>query len=198
MKLLAPLHSRTEVSNCLRELAQLQALLGCAASEQEASIQKLLAGHQAAVAKIQEKHQPLITKLSGDISERKTALEAWAKENRPVTGTDKFEFDSGVLSFRKHPRSVDLVQGFTWPGVLKRLVAAMKVWKRYVRMKPELNKRLILEDSQPKTRDGAKSSPPKLKADKLASVGLRVVQEESFDIAVKWPGEQADEWTSHL
>jgi len=69
------------------------------------------------------------------------------------------------------------------------MVGAVKKWKRYLRFKPEINKRLILEDSQAKTKDAAKSAPAKLTAEKLASVGLRVVQEESFDIAIRYPGE---------
>jgi phage host-nuclease inhibitor protein Gam len=142
--------------------AHLTALLGCA-----------VAARDSDVLAAQNKHALLIAQLSSDITAVRNGLEAWAKENRTeVFGDEKsLEFAEGELKFHMGQRALALLDGWEWKTVL----ASMKgFWRKYLRPKVEIEKRDLLKDT-----NGEK---PKLTAERLAKIGVQVVQEESFEV----------------
>lgn len=174
--------SRAQAQDALRELRRLNLLLAGAVANRDADLSFLITQHMVKRAKVDEQHGPLIQTLSMDITQNQERLEVWARENREqeFAGEQSLALNAGVLRFRKGNRALCLVSGWTW----KRVVSAMRgaPWKKYLRLRPEPNARLILEDSQAIATDAQKTKPPKLAAARLRAVGLRVLQEESFQI----------------
>jgi phage host-nuclease inhibitor protein Gam len=177
------LKSRDQAQDALRELKRLNLLLSGAVANRDADLSLLIIEHQVKRAKVDEAHGPLIQTLSIDITQVNARLEVWARENREQEFGEEttLHLDAGVLRFRKGNRALHLMSGWTWKRVVSAMVRA-RAWKKYLRLRPEPNARLILEDSQAVTTDAQKTKPPKLAAARLRVVGLRVLQEENFQI----------------
>lgn len=145
-------------------MAEATALLGCSVAAQNADI-----------LKAQEKHQALINKLSADVAGHEAALKEWAEANRTEFGeAQSLEFPNGWLRFRMGKRALDLRAGWTWKEVLAAMTGP---WKKYLRPKVEPDKVALLKAS-----DGDK---PVLTSAQLTQIGLKVVQEESFEVECK-------------
>jgi phage host-nuclease inhibitor protein Gam len=152
--------SRKEAETAVKKGAQLTALLGVS-----------VAGRDADVLAVQNKHAKLIDKLSGDVTRIKEGLATWAKENRSeFAGSQSLEFPQGELVFRMGQRALELKPGWNW----KKVLASMRSWKKYLRPKVEINKVDLLRDSA--------GEKPILTSARLAKIGVKVVQEESFEV----------------
>jgi phage host-nuclease inhibitor protein Gam len=152
--------SREEAAAAVKRGADLCALLGVAIARQNKE-----------VLAVQQKHAPSIDNYSSEISNIKAALQSWAESNRSeFGGVQSLEFPAGVLAFHQGQRGLETLPRWTW----KKVLAAMKRWKKYLRPKVEIDKRKVLADSA--------GENPKLTAKRLAAVGMKVVQEESFNV----------------
>lgn len=170
---MAEIKSRAGAENLLKRLAHISALLGCAVATRDQE-----------VLNVQEKHNPLITQLSGEIAAGEALLDAWATAHRKEEFEQgkTLETASGWLRFRLGNRATDLLEGWDDKKVLEKLKAGGKrsFWYGYVAIKESVDRRKILADS--KTDAGRE---PKLTPAKLKSVGLAIKQEERFEVEYK-------------
>ncbi|HVX56961.1 MAG TPA: host-nuclease inhibitor Gam family protein [Candidatus Saccharimonadales bacterium] len=137
-----------------------------------------------AVLEAQKTCSKEIEETTAAIQQQEARLQEWAEKNRATEFTEakSLEFPRGVIGFRTGQRSLEPIKGFTWQKVL----AALKgKWRKYRRVKAEVNKRELLTDSAPDAKGKVKLSAAQLKA-----LGLVVVQEESFfvELSGETPG----------
>ena len=177
---LPEIKNRSDAEKSLAELRRLQGLLDAANAQQTAAIQAEKQKYDKAVKAEQDARAPVITSLTAEINLQATALGAWAKENRRVEFGDSqsLQLPDGTLSFKWGKRSVELLSGWDWVKVLKKMGAR---WAAHIRIKREVDLRQILIDSQPNPKTGKK---PLLTAEKLRTIGLRIEQTESFEVCV--------------
>jgi phage host-nuclease inhibitor protein Gam len=124
------------------------------------------------------KHEGLIIHLSNQVSAKREQLAIWARENRAQFGDrQSLEFSQGSLVFHQGNRCVDLLEGWTWKTVLKKMRTLRRQFGKYIRKKEELDKQKILAD----TRDEV----GKLKESELKRIGVRVWRDESFTVEIK-------------
>lgn len=171
----APLRTRQEAAAAVKTHAHLTAQLGV-----------LIATRDQATAELNKKlndllgkHQPAIDSTSQQITAIESLLEIWAKKNRKTFGkTRSLEFSHGFLRFRTGQRQLTLLARWTWEKTLQALKSypVTSQWREYVRVKEEVNKSKLLME----TKDGGK-----LPEVKLREIGLRVLQDESFEIEPK-------------
>lgn len=137
-----------------------------------------------------ERIQALSDKLEGS----RSAIALWAEQNRESEWPEKsqtLELEAGFLSFRKGQRSVELLAEWARKKNPWKLVAQamrkVKGLKKYVRLTPAVNKKLILEATSgaKDDSDGPATKTPKLTAEQLRPVGIRIAQEETFSIDLK-------------
>jgi phage host-nuclease inhibitor protein Gam len=106
----------------------------------------------------------------------RTKITDFCKSNsREFTDKKSKDFTHGVIGFRTNPPKVILL------NKKYNLKTAIELLKKvftgdYVRSKEEIDKEKILSDY----------ASEKLNDDKLAAVGLRVDQDESFYVDIKW------------
>jgi len=157
------------------------------AFEQLDAILLKLAGFETVIAKQEAAMNAKIQKIRDDFDQ--TTSEA--RKEKIILEQDIEIFCKSNKSEFEKTRSKDFVHGtlgfrFNTPkvGLLNRkatLKTAMELIKRifegkYVRNKEEINKELILADYAEK----------KIDDEKLAAVGLKIDQDETFYIAIKW------------
>lgn len=154
--------SRDEAQRILGEYAADVLKLKLAEGELEAEINALRAKKEKDFAALRK------SKL-----DKAAALEVWASYNRAEFG-DKKSLDllHGQIGFQLGKRALKARSGLTWEKVLLRVKDG---WEKYVRNKPELNKEQILTDA----------GKDVLSVADLTSMGVKVVQEESFFITLK-------------
>lgn len=158
------LKTKHAAEQAVKRGAELSALLGAATANLNQEL-----------VDVQKKHGKTIAQYSLEISTIKTDLEAWSKANRKAEFADKqsVEFPCGVLTYRVGNRRLETLPRWTW----KRVLAAVRLVKslsRYLRVKVTLDKEKILADTA--------GDKPKLKLDRIAKVGMKVCQDETFDV----------------
>lgn len=148
-----------------------------------------------------ERIQALTEKLEG----ARSAIAIWAEKSRETEWPEKsqtLELEAGYLSFNKGQRSVELLAEWARKKSPWKLVAQamrkVKGLKKYVRLTPAVNKKLILEATSgaKDDSDGPATKTPKLTAEQLRVVGLRVAQEETFSIDLKGISMEATSMTA--
>ena len=162
------LKNKEEAAEALKQYALKTAQLGALAA--------LL---NKAVLEVQGKHQPAITTLSNELTEREAKLREWAEANPDLFGKARsLELSYGFLRFRTGPRKLVTLAKWTWDKVLEALLEkpVTSQWQEYIRREPEINKRKLLE---------ATKQSGNLPEAKLRDIGLRVIREESFSIETK-------------
>jgi phage host-nuclease inhibitor protein Gam len=162
------LRSKEEAAEALKTFAHKTALMGA-----------LVLSRDKAVLAIQEKHQPGITTLCGELTTIEEQLRQWAETNPDLFGEARsLEFSYGFLKFRTGQRKLVLLARWTWDKVLAVLLEkpVTSQWQEYIRRDPEINKRKLLEA----TKDGGN-----LPEAKLRDIGCRVIREEGFSIETK-------------
>lgn len=141
-------------------------------------------------APLLERIQALTEKLEGS----RSCIASWAEKNREIEWPEKsqtLELGAGYLSFHKGQRSVELLAEWArkknpW-NLVAQAMRKVKGLKKYLRLTPAVNKKLILEATSgaKDDSDGPHTKTPKLTAEQLRVVGIRVAQEESFRIDLK-------------
>lgn len=183
---MAKRQKKTIISGVTREAAE-EAFAQYAKAD--ASVNKINAEIELQCAKIREKYQSQLVKLTGERETAFQTLEAFASENKAELFTKKKSLDMahGTIGFRTGMPKLKTVKGFTWASALtlvKKLLPA-----DYVRRTEELDKERLLSDrelNEVRVCDvpgGEIRKVPMREA--MASVGIYVVQEETFYVEPK-------------
>jgi hypothetical protein len=167
------LKTKEEAAEALKQYAHKIALMGVLVSARDKAVLE-------ATNKLNEKHSPAITALSGELSALKDQLESWSNESRALLFCDdqSLELEYGFLKFRKGQRKLVCLARWTWEKTLDALMKfpVTSQWQEYIRRTPEVDKRKLLDATKP---------GGKLPEEKLREIGCRVVREESFSIETK-------------
>jgi phage host-nuclease inhibitor protein Gam len=160
--------SRADADKALAEMIHFNRLLASAVAERDAAIQA-----------VETQHHAQIESLTGKVDARRAAVEAWARKHRAKEfgKQQSLELANGTMAFRVGQRSLELLKGWTWKECLAKLTGK---WKQYVRLKPEVNKALLLNDTKP---DAPLKSA--LDAKRLKEIGLAISQDENFDVTLR-------------
>ena len=156
----------------------------------DATLKRLLAERDDAVALANATHSTRIEKLQVDLAEGQALLHEWADRNRAAEFGAKQSLDlpGGSLVYRLGARALEPANGAKWASVLKGLLG--EGWKKliaplltgpraYVRVKAEVDKAKILRESA--------GDAPRLDALGLRRLGVKVIQEESFHVELGGP-----------
>lgn len=158
----AVLHSWDDVDLALARLAVVK-------SEKEEQKAKYNAEEQKRREELTLTQQPMET----EIVSLELGIQKFCENNRQDFGKAKSrELKHGVVSYRTSTPSVQTKKGFTAASCIE-LVKVSNYKDLFIRTKLELNKEAILADY-------SKEEPPKVTDADLSSLGLQVVQEETF------------------
>lgn len=138
----------------------------------DASIRKINAEQDLAIAKIREKHQDKLAQLGNEKQEAVEKLEFFARNSPELfTKRKSFEFSHGVIGMRTGTPALKTLKGFTWASVLN---LTKSLLPEYIRTKEEVDKERMIMDRE-----------LEIVAQKMKEVGVQVVQEESFYVEAK-------------
>lgn len=157
-------NSKEAAAQAVKRGAELSALLGAT-----------IANRDQAVLAIEKRYGSTASQLTAQISAIEAGLAAWAKKNRgQFAGAQTLKFPCGEIAFQAGKRSCEPLKGWTWEKVIARARRLLS-WRKYIRVKFEINRQRILEDT--------KGDRPKLKADRLETIGLEVKRApETFSV----------------
>lgn len=163
IKLSAPiLRSRFEAEATVREICELKTAYAMAEAEMNAAV--------TAAKKQFEDHFAPIEKR---ILEKSSLVQAWAEANpAEFNGAKSLDLVHGLIGWRTGNPQLKTLSGWTWDRVLEHL-KEYTAYDEFVRSKEEVNKQAILD-----ARDTFVGGV-------LRSIGVKVIQEESFFIAPK-------------
>lgn len=136
----------------------------------DARISKINADMDVQFTKIREKYAEELARLDEERSNAIDIVQAYAMEGRDTLFAKRRSIDSvhGTFGFRLGTPQVKPLKGLNWPIVTENL---KKQLPGYIRTKIEPAKDKLLADREKKGM-----------AEKLAAVGLRVIQTETFFI----------------
>lgn len=138
----------------------------------DASIRKMNAEQDIAIAKIREKNQDKLAKLGNEKKEAVEKLEYFARNSPELfTKRKSFEFAHGIIGMRTGTPALKILKGFTWASVLNMTKSLLP---EYIRMKEEIDKERMIMDRE--LEDVLQ---------KMKECGVQVVQEESFYVDAK-------------
>lgn len=122
----------------------------------------------AEILEVRERYEQVIASMGEEIKPLLADLQAWAEEHRLDTFQERksLELVHATIGFRIGMPRLALRRGIKWALVLEFLKA--RLGGRFVRVKHEIDKDALLAE-----RDA-------LGKEKLASLGVEVVQDESF------------------
>lgn len=125
---------------------------------------------------VREDYEGRISGLSAEINQAFDALNIWA-DGHPGEFADRksIEMVHGTLGYRTGQPRLKTLRGWTWERVAAAVQTALP---KYLRIRIEANKDGLLDD-----RDS-------IGKDKLADVGVQVVQDETFFVTPKQEGAQ--------
>lgn len=145
-------------------------------AEAESSFNKLQAELELKITELRSKYQEKLAGFTGTMTEEKERLELYAMQNKDLfTLKRSQEFTHGWLGFRTCPPSVKTIKGFTMESVKNLL---KRIAPNYLRVKEEVDKDTLLADAD------------KLGVEKLAEFGLKVSQDEIFEVTTKKESEK--------
>lgn len=144
-----------------------------------AQLAKVNAEIELQCAKLREKQADIIESLSEIREENFAILEAFANENKGEFFTTKksLEMLHGKIGFRTGTPKLKTLKGFTWASVLQLVREFMP---NYIRTSEEVSKEKLLAD---RYFEGME--------EKMAKIGVQVVQDESFFVEPKNEGLEA-------
>ena len=166
--IIASLRSYDEVEHKLLEFASLESRIAEAEAKMNAEIQEIRDDYE--------------TKTS-EARARKEMIE---KEILTFCDANKMDFEKvrtremvhGAVGYRTNPKKVSLLnRKYNWETVVQ-LLKKFKWGKDYLREITEVNKEAIIT--------AASGDDPVLSDNKLAAVGLKVDQGETFFLEIKW------------
>jgi len=154
-----------DLDQVLLEAGQLQVELTKKEAEMNAKIQKIRDQFEQATESLREKLKNIETDIQAFCLKNKTEFDKERKK----------ELIHGFVGFRTNPPKVlQLNKKFTVKTTIELI---KKIFNgKYIRTKEELNKDLILTDYSAK----------ELTDDKLAAIGLRIDQDETFYYEINW------------
>ena len=128
--------------------------------------QRLTAEMNEAVNAVRQNYEAQLGAIDEDITAKTALARAWAEEHPAEFGKGKsISMTHGDVGWRIGNPTLKTLRGWTWDRVLESLRAGH--WTKYLRVKSEVNKELLLADRATVN---------------LADVGCRVVQDETFFI----------------
>lgn len=153
------LKSWDDVNEVLRKIAEKQSFI-------EAKVSK----YNEAEAKRRKALDGLVNPVKADIGDMEEDLRLFCEDNRDEFKKKKSkELANGVVGFRVGTPKAKTLKGFTWKAVLE--VLKRSVFKEdYIRLKEDVDKQQMIMDF----------STQKIDSEALASVGVQVVQDETF------------------
>ena len=153
----------------------------------DAGINKISAEIELQCAKIREKHQADLTRLTAERDAAFETLQAFATENKPELFSKKKSLDMahGTIGFRTGTPKLKTLKGFTWEAA-KTLVK--KFLPDYIRTSEEIAKDKFLADRDLEEvefieGDITKKTVPMSEA--MAECGILVTQDETFFVEPK-------------
>ena len=126
------------------------------------------------LSSVRDRYESALAALAGEERELRSAVETFAIAHRAEFG-DKKSIDraNGTLRFRVGNPAVRLInRKWNWDSVLEAIRQTGRRFAAWLRPKMELDKERILADY----RDRVVADP------ELAAVGIRIAQEESFEV----------------
>lgn len=154
----------------------------------DASINKINADIELQCAKIREKHQAELTRLTAERDSSFEMLQAFATENQTELFSKKKSLDMahGTIGFRTGTPKLKTLKGFTWASALELVKAFMP--SSYIRKVEEIAKDKLLADRDLEdvkiTESGLMEQEVTMK-EAMAKCGIQVVQEETFYVEPK-------------
>jgi phage host-nuclease inhibitor protein Gam len=153
------LKSRDQVETVLREIAQVT----LKRNQAQLKMDEL-------ITNIRTRYEELIGDCTTHLESQTELIRAWAEANPSEFKGKSADFVHAQIGWRTGQPTLKTLAGWTWDRVLEKLKGFLP---QYIRVKEEVNRQAIIAD-----REG-------LTAEHLKSIGVRVVQEESFFIDPK-------------
>lgn len=124
----------------------------------------------ARITEIRQEYEGQIDQAKTTIEQKSSLQQQWAEANpEEFAGKKSIEFIHGWLGFRTGTPKLKTLSGWTWDRVLSVVV------KAFIRSTPEVDKQAMLNAYAAGEIDDAS----------LRSVGVKVIQEESFFVEPK-------------
>lgn len=182
---MATRQKKTVISGVTRETAD---VAFATFAKADASINKINADIELQCAKIREKHQAELTRLTAERDSSFEMLQAFATENQTELFSKKKSLDMahGTIGFRTGTPKLKTLKGFTWASALELVKAFMP--SSYIRKVEEIAKDKLLADRDLEdvkiTESGLMEQEVTMK-EAMAKCGIQVVQEETFYVEPK-------------
>jgi len=182
---MATRQKKTVISGVTREAAD---VAFATFAKADASINKINADIELQCAKIREKHQAELTRLTAERDSSFEMLQAFATENQTELFSKKKSLDMahGTIGFRTGTPKLKTLKGFTWASALELVKAFMP--SSYIRKVEEIAKDKLLADRDLEdvkiTESGLMKQEVTMK-EAMAKCGIQVVQEETFYVEPK-------------
>lgn len=182
---MATRQKKTVISGVTREAAD---VAFATFAKADAGINKINADIELQCAKIREKHQAELTRLTAERDSSFEMLQAFATENQTELFSKKKSLDMahGTIGFRTGTPKLKTLKGFTWASALELVKAFMP--SSYIRKVEEIAKDKLLADRDLEdvkiTESGLMEQEVTMK-EAMAKCGIQVVQEETFYVEPK-------------
>lgn len=130
--------------------------------------EQLVAERDAAILEVSRPYAPQIDQVDGEIKVGLDILSTWAESHPEEFGKAESTLLAGHrVGFRLGNFSARTMPRWTWAKVLAAIKERSRGWReRYIRISEEPNKEAMIQDRQ--------------QAEKLAEIGVRIVQERRF------------------
>lgn len=183
---MATRQKKTVISGVTREAAD---VAFATFAKADASINKIQAEIELQCAKIREKRQADLTRLTAERDAAFETLQSFATENQAELFAKKksLEMAHGVIGFRTGTPKLKTLKGFTWASALELVKTFLP---SYLRQTEEIAKDRLLADRDLEdvsviddTLGITKTQLPMSKA--MAKCGIQVVQDETFFVEPK-------------
>ena len=131
------------------------------------------AGLDRQIIRIRELFELGMSNTSKSIDEKVTTLQAWARMNpKEFSKSKSTDLTHAIVGWRTGQPALKTLKGWTWDKVLARL-STVEGYADFVRVKSEVDKSAII------------AARERLLEGDLASMGVKIAQEESFFVEPK-------------
>ena len=183
---MATRQKKTVISGVTREAAD---VAFATFAKADASINKIQAEIELQCAKIREKRQADLTRLTAERDAAFETLQSFATENQTELFAKKksLEMAHGVIGFRTGTPKLKTLKGFTWASALQ--LAKKFLPFTYIRQTEEIAKDKLLADRDLKevaVYDTPTGDPREVTMrEAMAACGIQVTQDETFYVEPK-------------
>lgn len=178
---MATRQKKTVISGVTREAAD---VAFATFAKADASINKIQAEIELQCAKIREKRQADLTRLTAERDAAFETLQSFATENQTELFAKKksLEMAHGVIGFRTGTPKLKTLKGFTWASALQ---LVKQFLPGYVRTTDEIAKDKLLADRELKKVTATNHEKPITMTEAMAECGIKVDQDETFFVEPK-------------